>query len=144
MKPLNNSAFEELCPDIFTLIGEPWIKYTSRAYGWADDTLRMYQEEHNKFMFYMCPDKDGNLANSRRFIYLIKPKTLTEEFQFNKNMNGVVIDGSARNPTVKINLNDPRVIKFKDPFKVNEEKKKAIRRIAHEITKIDNLIQSLL
>ena len=100
MKALTHLEFKNICPEVFKLIDESKIKYTSKAYGWSDNTLLIYPEEISKYMFYMCVNREGLINYDKRFIYLIKPFTFV----------------TVQCNPFKVSLDDPRIIKYKDPF----------------------------
>jgi hypothetical protein len=106
MELLSNIRVREELNEAFLLLGLEKIKYTSKAYGWSDDTLLLYPEENEKYMFFMCKNKQGTVDHDRRFIYLIKPHSV--QFKENEKFK-------------KINLQSDIVIKYKDPYITSEE-----------------------
>lgn len=106
MNPLTRIEFHERCPEIKLLLNIQDVKYTSRAYGWSDNTLLMYKEENDKHMFYMCRDKTGNVPFERRYIYYIKPNSFDGDFKAQGSQFG----------SLKIPLDHSNVHIFKDPF----------------------------
>lgn len=133
-------------PEIEIFLGNNF-KYTSGAYGWSNDTLLMYPEENFKHMFYMCKGKDHLVSYDRRFIYYIKPQSFNDSFEFNINMDGKPIEGTAKIPKIKIPLKDLRVIEYKDPFRKSKSQLEIIelkKRLNDFIGEIDLTIKHII
>lgn len=133
-EPLDYKQFNIKCPEVFILLDRSLIKYTTKSYGWSDDTLLMYKEEVGKHMFYMCKNKGGVVPHERRFIYYIKPDTFKSYFELN-------------NSTIKIKLTDSRIIKYKDIYLEDTLKHKEIKetkmQLNNAIKEVDVLLEKL-
>lgn len=102
MEKLTHSEIMSQLRREFKLLDIDKIKITTKAYGWSDDTLLMYREENDKYMFHMCVGIRGNVVQKRRFIYLIKPHSFDHEF--------------THYPKIKIPLDHNKVITYIDPY----------------------------
>ena len=135
MNALSLKEFQLRYPEVGILLREGTYKYTTKAYGWSDDTVALFPEEVDRYIFFMCPNREGDIDFNRRFIYVIKP------YSFNV---------SKENYRIKIKLDDPKIIVYKDPFNIEDsdvkihELNKTIIHHKDKMTTFKNEIENII
>ena len=129
MKAINYQDFREICPEVFILLDDKNVKFITQAYGWSNDTLMIFAEEHrDKHCFYICKNRRSEVDHDRRYIYYIKPNTIE----------------ILENSSFKIPLIDKRVIRYDDPYKLlldYNKSKEFVKELTNKIEEVNTMIE---